>query len=147
MAITVRVFVQIILVILIRRIKTPQWFFLYRYWLGVLGLLLSIYGFNNRQIICVRVIDTSTVAGAFIMALLIGTKWINGREEHSDQKGQTDFRRIILYSYRFGIACRIGINLFVCRCFCVTVRKTRFCFYNACNLLEEMFCAPEASAC
>ena len=83
MAISVRMLVQIVLMILVGRIEIEQRQFLYRQWLRILALLFGIDFLDGGDICLIRIIDAGAVTGSLVVPLLVQTRRVNRHKEHT----------------------------------------------------------------
>ena len=95
MAVTRGVIVQIVLMILLRRIEVLQGKFLHSQGLRIVLLLFLIHFFDNGQILRVCIVDTCTIACSFIVPLLVQACRVDGLEKHPQQELKADHLGIV----------------------------------------------------
>ena len=76
-AVAVRIFIEILLVVFLRRIEVLDGRQLYRELRAVLCLLLVINRLNLRKLALIRIIDAGTILNATVISLLIYGKRID----------------------------------------------------------------------
>ena len=147
MAVAIRIFVEIVLVIFLGAIEATQRLHFNGNGFRELRLLLCKHLSDDGQLVFAGVIDSSAVARALVVALPIETCGLDGLEEHVEQKLQVDHLFVVDHVNRFGMARRVGVDFFVARVFGISVCKPHFRIRYAFDLFEEVLSAPEASSC
>ena len=147
MTIAVGILVEIVLMILLCCIEIPQREFLNSDRLIQQCLLLREHLINNRELVFCDIIDTCAITGALVMPLFVEAHGVNRLEEHVKQELQTDDLFVIRDMYRLRIARLVCIYLLVSRILRLPVSESYLRIDDTLNLLEVMFCAPEASSC
>ena len=146
MAVSVCVFVKIVLVTLVRWVKTLQRLHLYGDGSIEVLLLLGENTLNDRQIGLGSVIHASPVACPLIVPLLVEAGGVDGFEEHPQEERQIDHGVVILDAHGLGIARHVGIDFLISRVVRLSVGEAHLGVRHAFYLLEIMLGAPKAAA-
>ena len=99
--------------ILFSGIEVLEGKFLYGQWLLVVFLFFGKHLFDDRQVLRVGVVDACTIAGAFIVSLLVEACGVDGFEEHLQQELQAYDIRVVFHMYGLGISRSVGIYFLV----------------------------------
>ena len=145
MTIAIGILVEVVLMILFCRVEVLQRKFFHGQRLLIVLLLLGKHLLNDRQIRRVSIIDTSTIASALVVSLLVETGGVDGLEKHLQQELETDHIGIEPHKYRLSKARLVGIDLLISRILRVSVGESHFRDGHALNLLEVVLRSPEAA--
>ena len=145
-AIAVGVLVQVVLMVVLRRIVVAQRLLLHNKGLRPALLLLLPDLLDERQIGGIGEVDARAVARALVVALTVEARGVDGLEEHAQEEAQADARGVVDDAHRLGEACGVGVDLLVGGMLGVAVGEARLGVGDALYLLEEVLCAPEAPA-
>ena len=100
---------------------------------------------DEGEVIGVDIIDTGTVAGTLVFALLVEAGGVDGFEVHLQKEGEADLEGVVLQMDGLGIAGGVGVDLLVGGVGGVAIGKTHLGESYAVDLLEEMLGAPKAA--
>ena len=98
-AVAVRIFIEILLMVFLRGIEVLDGRQLYRELCAVLCLLLVINRLNFRKLALIRIVDTGAVLNAFVISLLVYGKRIDYQKVLIEQLTERNLIRIILDFY------------------------------------------------
>ena len=144
-AISTRIFVQIVLVIILGCIEIAERFYFYNniftYSLCQLGAL----GYEEGTSVGVGVVDTSAVLCADVATLAIDAGGVDATEIELHEKGEGKNLRIISYFHGFGKTSSFGTYLFVSGMLDVAVGIAHFGGEDATDLFEIVLGAPETA--
>ena len=110
-------------------------------------LLPGEFRFDYRPLGRVGVEDARAVARADVVTLTVYREGVDAGEEKPHKLPERHPRGVIDDLHRLGVACGIGIDLFVGRLVQGPVSIARHSGYDAVHTLEKVFGAPEATAC
>ena len=146
MAVAVRVLVQVLLVLVFRRVEVLQ-----RQQFGgkfsgaESGRGRPEYGFQLGPVGGIGIIDAGAVARAFVFALFIQAQRVDYTEEQPCQVGQGQHVGVVPDMHCLGVAGGVGIYLTVGRGRGAAVGEAYFGGQHAADQPEELFGSPEAS--
>ena len=144
-AISSRIFVQIVLVIVLSCIEIAQRFDFYCHILTDSLCQLGALGYEEGAHVCILVVDASAILCADVATLAIDAGGVDATEIELHEKGEGKNLRIISYFHGFSETSGFGAYLFIGGMLDVAVGIAHFGGENSTNLFEIVLGAPETA--
>ena len=144
-AISSRIFVQIVLVIVLGCIEIAERFDFYYHILANGLCQLGAFGNEEGTSVGVGVVDASAVLCADVATLSIDARGVDAAEEELHEECEGKNLRIISYFHGFGKTCGFGAYLFVGGMLDVAIGIAHFGGEDATDLFEIVLGAPETA--
>ena len=144
-AISSRILVQIVLVIVLSCIEIAERFDFHNNILADGLCQLGALGYEEGANVGVGVVDTSAILCADVATLAIDAGGIDATEIELHEEGEGKNLRIISYFHSFGETCGFGTYLFVGRMLDVAVGIAHFGGEDTTDLFEIMLGAPKTA--
>ena len=145
-AVAVWIFLQVLLVVFLRRVEVGQrQAFDSNRLVVVLAQLLQLLA-DHRLLCRVGVVDTGAVLAAAVPALPVDRGGVDGAKVKSQQLCQRELLAVVHHPHRLGVASVVVTDLLIAGVFGAAVGKADLGFQHAVDLVQILLGSPEAPA-